>query len=152
MRFCQLSTPSLPPSKQQQQPCGKQVQSCHSNGRLQQEETGLNRSEQLPTATQPSLRIHCATPQYRPTYYTATTYQRAYSEQKLQQFLHFKRQSFDFIKIIFFYRYHFMSYHVCLRAELVYSFHYYYYRNGINVTFLNCLGFLPLFCTKKCTK
>lgn len=47
--FCQLSTPSL---LQQQQPCGKQVRSCQSNGRLQQEETGLNRCEQLPTAAQ----------------------------------------------------------------------------------------------------
>lgn len=45
------------------QPCGKQVRSCQSNGRLQQEETGLNRCEQLPTAAQLSLRIHCATPQ-----------------------------------------------------------------------------------------
>lgn len=43
--FCQLSTPSP-----EQQPCGKQVRSCQSNGRLQQEETGLNRCEQLPSA------------------------------------------------------------------------------------------------------
>lgn len=56
--FCQLSTPS--PS-QQQQSCGKQVRSCQSNGRLQQEETGRNRCEQLPTAALLSLRIHCAT-------------------------------------------------------------------------------------------
>lgn len=58
VRFCQLSTPSP-----EQQPCGKQVRSCQSNGRLQQEETGLNRCEQLPTAALRSLRIHCATPQ-----------------------------------------------------------------------------------------
>lgn len=39
--------------------CGAVSQS----SRLQQEETGLNRCEQLPTAALLSLRIHCATPQ-----------------------------------------------------------------------------------------
>lgn len=48
---CACASSALPPPLQQQQPlCGKQVRSCQSNGRLQQEETGLNRCEQLHTA------------------------------------------------------------------------------------------------------
>lgn len=43
--FCQLSNP---PGQQQQQQRSKQVRGCQSNCRLQQEETGLNRCEQLP--------------------------------------------------------------------------------------------------------
>lgn len=45
--FCQLSIPSVQQQQQQQQR-SKQVRGCQSNCRLQQEETGLNRCEQLP--------------------------------------------------------------------------------------------------------
>jgi len=58
-QHCLPPSPCLPPPSAAQS-CGKQLPSCHSDCRLRQEETGLNRCEQLPRAGLPSLRIHCA--------------------------------------------------------------------------------------------